>query len=76
MNQAPLWEVFHLNAAPAPWRRLWGTGLTTLVGLSAGLALGHLSWGVWAFMGGFTSLYVHDQPYRARAATLAAVSRA
>jgi uncharacterized membrane protein YccC len=30
-------------------------------------------WGIWGFMGGFASLYVHDQPYRPRAILLAVV---
>ena len=69
----PLKQVFGIKHAPAPWRRLWGTGLTTLLALGGGLALGHWEWGVWGFMGGFGSLYVQDQPYRSRAATLALV---
>lgn len=55
---------------PIPRRRLWGTGLTTALVMSGGLALGHIEWGIWAFLGGFTSLYVHPQPYRVRAITL------
>lgn len=69
----PLKSAFAVKKGPAPWRRLWGMGLATSIGLLIGFMLGHLEWGVWAFMGGFTSLYVHDQPYRIRALTLALV---
>lgn len=65
--------VIQLQPTPIPWRRLWGTGLTTSLGLMIGAFLGHWEWGIWAFMGGFASLYVHDQPYRVRSATLACV---
>jgi hypothetical protein len=59
-----------LKDTPISVRRLWGTGLTTALALTAGLALGHVEWGIWAFLGGFASLYVHSQPYRVRAITL------
>ncbi len=64
------WSVFHIKQAPIPWRRLWGTGLTTGLGLVIGLSVGHLEWGIWAFMGGFSSLYVQNQSYRTRGITL------
>lgn len=70
---APVKNAFILKNTPNPWRRLWGMGLATSIGLAMGMALGHLEWGIWAFLGGFTSLYVHDQPYRTRAVTLALV---
>ena len=41
--------------------------------LGFGLALDHWVYGVWAFMGAFTSLYVAPEPYRKRGATLLAV---
>ncbi len=69
----PLKSAFAIKKGPDPWRRLGGMGLATSLGLLIGFMLGHLQWGVWAFMGGFTSLYVHDQPYRIRALTLAIV---
>ncbi|MCY0877499.1 MAG: FUSC family protein [Firmicutes bacterium] len=62
-----------LKPTPPPWRRLWGTGLTTGIVLVIGLMLGHLIWGIWGFMGGFTSLYVQNQPFRSRAVLLALV---
>jgi uncharacterized membrane protein YccC len=62
-----------MRPTPPPWRRLWGTGLTTGLVLAIGLLLGHLIWGIWGFMGGFTSLYVHQQPFRRRGITLALV---
>ncbi len=73
MAQSPLAAVFELKSTPIQPRRLWGTGLTTLSGLAVGLLLGHLEWGIWAFMGGFASLYQHNQPYTRRAGVLAAV---
>ncbi len=66
-------RVMQIKKMPTSWRRLWGTGLTTALGLAIGLWLGHLEWGIWAFMGGFASLYVQNQPYRARAILLALV---
>ncbi len=73
MTGSTLKGAFALKQTPAPWRRLWGTGLTTALVVGAGLAVGHWQWGVWAFMGGFASLYVRDQSYRSRAVTLALV---
>lgn len=73
VKRAPLTGAFRIKNTPNPWRRLWGMGLATTVGLAIGIALGHAEWGIWAFMGGFTSLYVHDQPYRIRGLTLALV---
>lgn len=64
---------FALSAAPVPWRAVWGTVLTTGVAFGIGLATGHLAWGTWAFLGGFTSFYVADQPYGARARVLSGV---
>lgn len=66
-------NIFKLKNVPTPWRRLGGTGLTTTVTMVIGLALGHLEWGIWGFMGGFTSLYVQNQPFRSRGMTLALV---
>ncbi len=37
--------------------------------------MGHAQWGTWALLGAFTSFYLSDQPYRARAGILAAVAR-
>ena len=70
MAQSPLAGVFQLKQIPAQPRRLWGTGVTTLTGLAIGLLLGHLEWGIWAFMGGFASLYQHNQPYGRRGVLL------
>lgn len=68
-----LWHALTIKKTPTPWRRLWGTALTTTLGLVIGFMAGNLEWGIMAFMGGFASLYVQNQPYRTRAITLALV---
>lgn len=66
-------KVLHIKNTPIPGRRLWGTALSTALSLVIGIALGHVIWGIWGFMGAFASLYVQNQPYRMRAVTLALV---
>lgn len=59
-----------LSRTPVPWRKVWGTAITTAACLLVGLWGGHVQWGAWAFLGGFTSFYVSGQPYRSRAGIL------
>lgn len=74
VRPTPLNGVFKLKPIPIPWRKAAGAAATTGVAMAIGIALGHLIWGVWAFLGAFTSIYVAPQPYRRRAATLAVVA--
>lgn len=55
-----------IGQSPVPWRKIGGTALTSSLALAVGIVLGHIGWGIWAFLGGFTSFYVAGQPYRER----------
>lgn len=70
-HPAPLKAAFTLKPVPLPWRKATGAAVTTGVAMAIGIALGHLVWGVWTFLGAFTSIYVSPEPYRPRAVTLA-----
>ncbi len=67
---ADLDRAFQVKSGPLPWRKAIGAPLATLGCLLLGLAFGHFTYGVWAFFGGFTSMYVSTVPYRIRARTL------
>ncbi len=62
-----------LRREPWPWRKAIGAPIATAMAMALGLALGHFSWGTWAFMGAFTSMYVDPMPYGPRARRLLAV---
>ncbi|MGC8488917.1 MAG: FUSC family protein [Clostridia bacterium] len=68
-----LGAAFRLKSNPLPWRKALGAPAATLLAVALGLAFGHLEYGVWAFFGAFTSMYVTGVPYRIRARVLAAV---
>jgi len=50
------------------------TAVATVAALLVGVAFHQPRWGIWAFAGAFTSFYVDDQPFRARARRLALVA--
>lgn len=62
-----------LHWEPWPWRKAMGAPIATALAMALGLLLGHFSWGTWAFMGAFTSMYVVPIPYGPRARRLLAV---
>lgn len=66
-------QAFQWKLVPLPWRKATGAALTTAVALSVGLLSGHWVYGVWAFMGAFTSIYVAPEPYPTRGKILLAV---
>lgn len=67
-------KVISIRPAKIPWRRTLGMVATSAICLSMGLLTGNIDWGLWAFLGGFTSLYVQGQPYLPRARVLAGVA--
>ena len=68
-----LGQAFEWKSTALPWRKAIGAAATTALLMGLGLVTGHWTYGVWAFMGAFTSIYVAPQPYRQRAGTLFAV---
>lgn len=62
--------AFKLKTQPLPWRKALGAALATGISFAIGLSFGKLDWGIMAFFGAFTSLYVNGQPYRQRAVML------
>lgn len=65
--------IFRFRTTPLPWRKALGAAVTSGLAFSLGLLLGHVEWGVMAFLGGFTSLYVRSRPYAQSARILAGV---
>lgn len=58
------------HQAPLPWRKAIGAPIATAIAVLIGLGFGHFVWGVWAFFGAFTSLYVSPAPYQKRGVVL------
>jgi len=65
-----LGQAFQWKSVALPWRKASGAAVTTGVLLGLGLLTGHWDYGVWAFMGAFTSIYVAPEPYRNRGQVL------
>lgn len=67
--------AFHIKVSTQlPWRKAIGAAVATGIVMAMGLIWGHLVWGVWAFMGAFTSIYVTPIPYPQRARRLLGVA--
>lgn len=67
--------AFHIKiSTQLPWRKAIGAAVATGIVMTLGLIWGHLVWGVWAFMGAFTSIYVTPIPYPQRARRLLGVA--
>lgn len=67
--------AFHIKVSTQlPWRKAIGAAVATGIVMTLGLIWGHLVWGVWAFLGAFTSIYVTAIPYPQRARRLLGVA--
>lgn len=67
--------AFHIKlSTQLPWRKAIGAAVATGIVMTMGLIAGHLVWGVWAFLGAFTSIYVTPVPYPQRARRLFGVA--
>lgn len=67
--------AFHFKVSTQlPWRKAIGSAVATGIVMTTGLMLGHLAWGVWAFLGAFTSIYVTPIPYPQRSRRLFGVA--
>ncbi len=65
-----------LRARPpgTPWAKVALTAATSASAFALGALSGNLLLGSWAFLGGFASFYIDDQPYRQRALILRGVA--
>lgn len=66
--------AFHFRTARYPWGKAAGAALTMGICIYIGAVVGHVMWGLLAAVGGFASVYVHNEPYAQRAVKLAVVS--
>ncbi|MBU5211690.1 FUSC family protein [Heyndrickxia oleronia] len=67
--------VFHINRTPKyPWKKAISAAITMGLPFLIGALFGHIEWGLLAGIGGFTSLYVHNESYKQRAIKLIIVN--
>ncbi|WP_019123103.1 FUSC family protein [Brevibacillus massiliensis] len=63
--------VFHINRKPqSPWSKATIAALSIGIPFVIGGFLGQLQWALLAGIGGYTSLYVHNESYKQRAVKL------
>lgn len=67
-------EYFHLRKSGRRWPVACRAGISIGILVAAGWLSGHLSAGLMATLGAFTSLYASDRPYRNRAWVLAGIA--
>ncbi|MCK1981230.1 MULTISPECIES: FUSC family protein [Peribacillus] len=60
-------QAFEIKKNPFPWIKALSAGIAAALPVFIGLLFGNLSYGLLAGIGGFTYLYVFNQPYRQRA---------
>lgn len=60
-------QAFHLKKNPFPYVKAIKAGLASALPILIGLICGNLGYGLLASLGGFTYLYVFNQPYAERA---------
>ncbi|WP_010531407.1 FUSC family protein [Lentibacillus jeotgali] len=60
-------DAFKVKRTPFPWRRAVGAGLSASIPVMIGILLGNFQYGLIAGIGGFSSLYVFNEPYKHRA---------
>lgn len=65
--QTTVKEAFQIKKKPFPWKRAFRAGLAVSLPIFVGLLLDNLQYGILASMGGYTALYISDQPYAQRA---------
>ncbi len=60
-------QAFELKKNPFPWIKALSAGIAAALPVFIGLLFGNLAYGLLAGIGGFTYLYVFNQPYHQRA---------
>ncbi|TFJ91887.1 FUSC family protein [Lentibacillus salicampi] len=60
-------DALKVKRTPFPWRRAIGAGLSASIPVMIGILLGNFQYGLLAGIGGFSSLYVFNEPYKHRA---------
>lgn len=60
-------QAFELKKNPFPWIKALSAGIAAASPVFIGLLFGNLAYGLLAGIGGFTYLYVFNQPYHQRA---------
>lgn len=60
-------QAFEIKKNPFPWIKALSAGLAAALPVFIGLLLGNLEYGLLGGIGGFTYLYVFNQPYARRA---------
>lgn len=60
-------QAFEIKKNPFPWIKALSAGIAAALPVFIGLLLGNLAYGLLAGIGGFTYLYVFNQPYHQRA---------
>ena len=63
-------QAFAIKKAPLPWIKAISAGFCMAVPVLIGLLLGNLQYGLFAGIGGFTYLYMFNEPYAERAKKL------
>lgn len=59
-------QVFEIKKNPFPWIKALSAGIAAALPVFIGLLFGNLAYGLLAGIGGFTYLYVFNQPYHQR----------
>ncbi|MFJ7931012.1 hypothetical protein [Peribacillus sp. NPDC096448] len=60
-------QAFEIKKNPFPWIKALSAGIAAALPVFIGLLFGNLAYGLLAGIGGFTYLYVFNQPYHQRA---------
>ncbi|MBT2665055.1 FUSC family protein [Bacillus sp. ISL-4] len=60
-------QAFEIKKNPFPWMKALSAGIAAALPVFIGLLFGNLAYGLLAGIGGFTYLYVFNQPYHQRA---------
>ncbi|MFJ7471563.1 FUSC family protein [Peribacillus frigoritolerans] len=60
-------QAFEIKKNPFPWIKALSAGIAAALPVLIGLLFGNLAYGLLAGIGGFTYLYVFNQPYHQRA---------
>ncbi|MGE7904423.1 FUSC family protein [Peribacillus sp. NPDC094092] len=60
-------QAFEIKKNPFPWMKALSAGIAAALPVFIGLLFGNLAYGLLSGIGGFTYLYVFNQPYQQRA---------
>lgn len=67
MSSSIVKDAFKINKTPFPMRRAIGAAICSSVPVIIGILLGNFQYGLMAGIGGFSYLYVFNEPYKHRA---------